>query len=550
MISVYPSDERNFSSNGDKILHPLKAIVRKEDNGEYYISLKDNLDNLKYYQEGLIVRTDTPWGKQGFRLSNPEINNDKVTCKGKHLYFDTSRYVIVDSYVVDKNCNDALDHLNTACDIPTPFNTISDINAINSYRCVRHTFEEAISVVIDRWGGHLIRDNFNIEIRNKIGQDRGVVLSYAKNIKNIKAVENWDKVVTKLLPVGKDGILLPNKWLEEKGIYNIPYTKVVDFDQSHIAEEDYTTNDVLDENAYKQALLEDLKKQAEEYLEENLVPQVNYTLNASIKDVSDIGDTIYVKHPKCNIDITTTVIAIEYDCILNQYSKIEFGNFKNKLGDLISNVTNTINDDVNKSIAETSDKLQNELNIATNKINEAMSSSYVINDEGSQMLIVDRLPKEEARNVIRVNSAGIGFSQDGIHGTFKSAWTIDGVLDMQQINVINLVADMIKGGTLKLGSNLNEAGILEVYDEANKLISKFDKNGLTFYNDDGTYILINPEVGFAGFDAHNNKTYWVDGDEFHQKKSVVEEEITIANKIRILPIQTDTNNGIGFISVV
>lgn len=550
MISVYPSNERNFSNNGDKILHPLKAIVRKEDNGEFYISLKDNLDNLKYYQEGLIVRTDTPWGKQGFRLSNPEINNDKVTCKGKHLYFDTSRYVIVDSYVVDKNCNDALDHLNMACDTPTPFHTISDINSINSYRCVRHTFEEAISVVVDRWGGHLIRDNFNIEIRNKIGQDRGVVLSYAKNIKNIKSVENWDKVVTKLLPVGKDGILLPNKWLEKKGIYNIPYTKVVDFDQSHIAEEDYTTNDVLNENAYKQALLDDLKKQAEEYLEENLVPQVNYTLNASIKDVSDIGDTIYVKHPKCNIDITTTVIAIEYDCILNQYSKIEFGNFKNKLGDLISNVTNTINDDVNKSIAETSDKLQNELNIATNKINEAMSSSYVINDEGNQMLIVDKLPKEEARNVIRVNSAGIGFSQDGIHGTFKSAWTIDGVLDMQQINVINLVADMIKGGTLKLGSNLNEAGILEVYDEANKLISKFDKNGLTFYNDDDTYILINPEVGFAGFDAHNNKTFWVDEDEFHQKKSVVEEEITIANKIRILPIQTDTNNGIGFVSVV
>lgn len=550
MISVYSSNEREFKTNGDKILHPIKAVVRKEDNGEYYINLKDTLDNLEYYQEGLIIRTDTPWGKQGFRLSNPEINNDKITCKGKHLYFDTSRYVIVDSYVVDKNCNDALDHLNNACDIKTPFNTISNIKTVNSYRCVRHTFEEAISVVIERWGGHLIRDNFNIEIRNQIGQDRSVVLSYAKNIKNIKAVENWDNVVTKLLPVGKDGILLADKWLEKKNIYNIPYTKVISFDQSHIVEEDFTKNDVLNETEYKKALLEDLKLQAEEYLNENLVPQVNYTLSASIDNVSDIGDTIYVKHPKCNIDITTNVIAIEYDCILNQYSKIEFGNFKNKLDDLIDNVTTSINDDVNKSIAETSDKLQNELNIATNKINEAMSSSYVITDDGSQMLIVDKLPKEEAKNVIRVNSAGIGFSQDGIHGTFKSAWTIDGVLDMQQINVINLVADMIKGGTLKLGSNLNEAGILEVYDEANKLISKFDKNGLTFYNEDGTYILINPEVGFAGFDAHDNKTYWVDGDEFHQKKSVVEEEITIASKIRIIPIQTDTNNGIGFVSVI
>ena len=194
--------------------------------------------------------------------------------------------------------------------------------------------------------------------------------------------------------------------------------------------------------------------------------------------------------------------------------------------------------------------MQKELEEATNKINEAMSASYVINDDGSQMLIVDKLPKELAKNVIRVNSAGIGFSQTGINGEFKSAWTIDGVLDMQKINVINLVADMIKGGTLKLGSNLNQSGILEIYDESNKLISKFDKSGLVFFNQDNSYIKINPEIGFAGYNASGDKTYWVDEDEFHQKKSVVEEEITIASKIRILPIKTDTNDGIGFVSVV
>ena len=56
--------------------------------------------------------------------------------------------------------------------------------------------------------------------------------------------------------------------------------------------------------------------------------------------------------------------------------------------------------------------------------------------------------------------------------------------------------------------------------------------------------------GFAGYDINNNKIYWVDGDEFHMRKSVVEEEITIANKLRIIPIQTDTNNGVGFVALV
>ena len=547
MLSVYPSTETSFATNGDKILHPLKAKIFKEDNGDYYLELKDTIANLDYYQEGLIVRADTPWGKQGFRMTNPEINNNTVTCKAYHLYFDTARYVIVDSYVVEKNCNDALDHLNTHCDKTTPFTTISDITAINSYRCVRTSLEEAISVVIERWGGHLVRDNFHIAIRDEIGEDRGVVLAYAKNIQSIKTSENWDNVVTKLLPVGKDGLVLPETWIEDD-IYDIPYTKVVTFDQSEIVPEDYTTDGVLDETSYNNALINDLRSKAENYLNTYKLPQVNYSVSSTIQNVSDVGDIIHVKHPKCKIDISTNVISIEYDCIAEKYTKIEFGNFKNKLQDLVSSISSSVTQEVNKENATNYTKLQAELEDATNKINTAMNDSYVVYD-GSKILVLDRLPKEDAVNVICINNGGIGFSQNGINGTFKSAWTIDGTLDMQQINVINLVADMIKGGTLKLGSTLNEAGVLELYNEANKLCCLLDKSGITIYCEDGTYVKLNPEDGFAGYDANDTKIYWADGDEFHQKKSVVEEEITIASKLRIIPIQTDTNNGIGFVSV-
>lgn len=51
-----------------------------------------------------------------------------------------------------------------------------------------------------------------------------------------------------------------------------------------------------------------------------------------------------------------------------------------------------------------------------------------------------------------INSAGIGFSNTGINGTFTTAWTIDGTFNAQAINIINLTADLIKGGTLRLGS--------------------------------------------------------------------------------------------------
>ena len=53
-----------------------------------------------------------------------------------------------------------------------------------------------------------------------------------------------------------------------------------------------------------------------------------------------------------------------------------------------------------------------------------------------------------------------------------------------------------------------------------------------------------------------NQIYWVSQDEFHMKKSVIEEEITLCNKLRFIPITiyeedgvTIKNDGIGLVSV-
>ena len=109
---------------------------------------------------------------------------------------------------------------------------------------------------------------------------------------------------------------------------------------------------------------------------------------------------------------------------------------------------------------------------------------------------------------------------------------------------------MIKGGTLKLGTKLNQAGLIEIYDEANKLIGTLDKNGFKMFAQDNSYVLLNTDVGFAGFDKNDVKTWWVSGDEFHQKKSFVEEEITIGYKLRMIPITNSSNTGIGFVPLV
>lgn len=551
MISVYESEERSFFNNGIKILKPLKAVIYKQDNADYYLDLKDSINNLEYYQSGNILRVSTPWGKQCFRIKNVAIQNNKVEVRAYHLFYDSENYIISDSYVVERNCNDALDHLNTATDNPSPFSTISDVPSIHNYRCVRKSLAEAIKDVLSRYGGHLVRDNWNIEIRQNIGQDRGVNLSYGKNIVNIKADEDWNNVCTKILPVGKDGLLLPELWLTyREDLYDIPYTKVVSFDQSEVNPEDYEDDEQkVDENKYKEALINNLRVKANNYLNENCVPKVGYTLNAYLKNVSDIGDKIYVKHPKCKLELVTNAYALEFDVNLQRITKVEFGNFKSEhLGNLVESFDKKITEKVDKKVDDSTANLRRELTEATDVIRDKLSSSYVVY-EGDKILILDRLPKEEAKNVIMINSGGIGFSKDGINGIFNSAWTIDGTLDMQKINVINLVCDLIKGGTLRLGNNMNSSGLMELYDSSNTLICQIDKDGITMFCSDGRTVKINAEDGFVGYAANGDRIYWVSENEFHMKKSVAQDEMTIANGLRFIPINTDTSHGIGIVAM-
>ena len=548
MIRVYDATERLFNHNGIKALHPLFAEITKIDNGDYYIELEDTLENLEYYQKGLIIRASTPWGNQGFRCDNPIIKNNRVTCKAWHLTYDAKNYLIKDSYAVDKNCNDALNYFNDNTDITSPFDVSSDITEISSTRVVRQTlfnvFERFISA--DKYGGHWVRDNFSFGIKASVGQDRGVVLAYQKNISDIEVSENWDNVCTKILPYTTDGdvaIELDETYVElDENLYDIPYSQTVKFENIY-KKEDFATRE-----EFLTATKEWLKAQADAYLDVNKVPLVNYSISAEISNVSDIGDLIYVKHPKVNVNITTNVISIKYDVLKGKYTKIEFGNFKKEIKNFRQEIVEEVGKDTNTKVNETKNLLEQELSDATDKINSVLGNSYVIYD-GNEILVVDRLPKESATYCLKINSAGIGFSNTGIQGQFNSAWTINGTLDMQQINVINLTASLIKGGTLKLGGTNNANGTFELYDNTNRLVSLMDKQGLTVYATDGSYVKLNADVGFAGYDKSGNKIYWAAGDVFRMKNAEVENEIKIAGKIKIVPVSTDSNVGVGFVAI-
>lgn len=447
MIKLFSTTDTTYLTNGDKIIIPIRAYVFKEDNGSFYLELECSLDYVEDLTPNRILVANTPQGDQAFRITNVTKTRKKISLKAKHISYDANNYLIKDTFVVNKTGNQAMQQLNNTTDNPSPFNVGSDISNTNSYRCVRKTLYEAWQVVVERWGGHLVRDNWNVSVNASIGADNGVVVRYAKNLKDISVDYNWDAVVTKLLPVGQDGLLLPEIYLTSSIQYDIPYTKSVNFDQSEIDPEDYET-----EAEYNQALIDDLRSQGQAYVDANSIPKVSYTLSANLERISDVGDTIEVIDEKLGINLTTHLLSYTYDCLLDKYIELTFGNFTNQLSNLLSGISSSTTQLVNEVNSETVSMLEGELATATQNIMAVLGNSYVIMD-GNQILIVDSLPKETATNVIRINSAGIGFSQNGISGTFNSAWLINGTMDMQQFTVSNLIADMISGGNLGITAN-------------------------------------------------------------------------------------------------
>ncbi|MBE6671340.1 MAG: hypothetical protein E7593_03960 [Ruminococcaceae bacterium] len=485
---------------------------------------------------------------QGFRFADPVTKNNKITIKGWHLSYDAKKYVIKDAYAVEKNCNGALEHFNSNTDSPSPFSTISDILSVCSTRVVRKSLFEVYEWLLssDKYGGHWYRDNWTLGITSKIGQDRGVVISAGKNLTGFQSKEDWEQVCTKILPYTTDGdtvVMLEDTYIEiEEKLYDIPYTKVVSFDN------DLNAESYVSKEEYHSAIRNWLKGQAITYLDKNKLPKVNYSVSANINNVSDVGDVIQVKHPRCKINILTEVISVKYDAIRKKYIKIEFGNFKKELKNLSQNISAEIEKKTENTVKESQAFLHSELEEATARINGVLGNSYVI-IEGDKLLAVDTLPKEKAVNVLKISNGGIGFSQTGIKGPFTSAWTLDGTLNMQNINVINLTASMIKGGILKLGGKNNTSGVFELYNEQNSLIARMDKEGLTVFAKNGDYVKLNAEEGFCGYDSHGTKSYWADGETFHMMNAEIERQITIAGMIKIVPVSTAESKGVGFVAL-
>lgn len=429
MIKIFNATDTDFKTAGNIIINPLHCheIKKKSLNG-WYIEVEIPIKYKEYIEADklCVVKTKSKLKPQAFRINDSiTYTNRKIKFTAEHVMFDSRRYVLLDVRPTNLNGQNGLKYVNERTDKTSPFSIDSNVENISTAYFIRKTLLESWQVFEERWGGVFEADNWDISFKQSIGKDNGETIVYGKNMQGFEIFEDWSNVCTKILPVGYDGLLLPEKYLESETQYEIPYTKIVDFQTDLKTEEQTETN-----------LLVELRNNASKYLEENCVPKVSYTVNSNVNNDLEIGDTIKVLHPFVNI--FTEVLEYEYDLISEKVKSLTFGNYTRDVKTKFNNIKNTI-----ETIKQTVSKQEITIKEQTNLINSLNKNGYVYIDD-NEILILDQLPKEKAKNVWRFGLGGIGFSSKGYEGPFETAITMDGKINADFITTGTMAVDRIE----------------------------------------------------------------------------------------------------------
>ncbi|WP_051623464.1 phage tail spike protein [Clostridium hydrogeniformans] len=467
MIRIYDSKENNFNHNGLGLLKDtLICEVYEELNSLYEMYLEYPIYGMKasLIKEENIIKASTPQGNQLFRIYKVVKDLNVLKAYARHIFYDLADNFIEDTFIQGQNGAGALDQILSKTQYLHSFRGMSSISKINNSYFERKNIVEALldigeeNCYLNKWGGEVVRDNFDIKFYTQRGDDRGVTIGYGKNLLGIEEELDISTVATRIIPQGAEGLLLPEKYVDSPYINNYIHPKIrkVEFNNIKAQKEGKEQQDKealpLEEayNALRRGtkLLYDLDKID--------IPKVNYKIDflelSKTEEYKDykilervlLGDTVTIKHSKMDIDIKAKVIKYKWNSILNKYEELELGNFKNSFVDVVSKIESKIKSELEALETSVLDKAKDK---ATELINSGLGG-YVLKNR-DEILIMDTDNINTATKVWRWNKNGLGYSSTGYNGKFGLAMTSDGsiVADFITVGVLNGL--LLKAGSVK-----------------------------------------------------------------------------------------------------
>lgn len=352
MIQIYKPENTNFEANGDMPLLPEKALVHATLNGAWSLELQhpiDGEDRWKYITEEAVVKVPSFNGKQLFRIKHTEKAETGVSATAEPIFMDAKEDCFLeDIRPTNKTGQEAL---NLMLEPNRKYSAKSDITVRNTAYYEYKNFIEALNgnednSFINRWGGEIFFDNYEIIVNKKQGNDYGVQILYGKNIKKDGIQEEIDtrEVVTRIFPKAYNGYKSTNP-VDSELINEYPTVKIatMTFDdvkmQQDASEEDRANGVIICETQKEldKALKEKCREQYKNGIDKpKLSMSVEIVLLENTEEYREykelekvgLGDTVHCKHSKLGITTDARVIELEYDCLKKKTTQVELGDYK------------------------------------------------------------------------------------------------------------------------------------------------------------------------------------------------------------------------------
>ena len=238
MINLFSKDATNFASNGLATLYPVECVFYATINDVWQLKMtlpyeEWNREKLVEPEQQLKVTginavAEQTSSYQLFRIYDVQRNDDYVEVTAYPVGLD-ARF---DTYVDTLNL-----YYNTSAQAITAINNLSAkytvTTDVSSNASAEYNNTNIISILngddgfVNKWGGEICYDNYNIKVNSHLGSDNGVSVRYGKNIRSMSYEVDTSGVVTRIYPKSAMG----------ESLNAIPAYKIADYpyvDSSHI----------------------------------------------------------------------------------------------------------------------------------------------------------------------------------------------------------------------------------------------------------------------------------------------------------------------------
>ena len=482
-IFLYDGNDKVVSGIGkcniEDLIIDSRCYWKKND--YFYIELdiiKDDEKKYKRIKELDIIKCKTPFSNNSlFRIKEIEKENNKITVKAKHIFYDLENRFIQDAFSEKKNGQAAIEHLLKACD-ETPLVTgTSDISLISSQRIVRKDactafISDEDNSFVNRYHAWLSFGNkFEFTLNKDLPNDRGFKIQYGKNITGYTADIDYNNMVTRIYPLAFDGIVCGHVDSPIINDYPTVFSACMEFNDYRLKEEgkEYTEEDLKEYHYYDdvETLKGDVLIEANKLFATG-IDKPKCTFNVDLIALEDTveyeniktlvklfpNDEVEVLIKDNDISVKQVFNEFEYNLITNKYTNVVLGaeseGFFSKNNSSNSDIVNEVLDKiptVDLSGMATQGYIDGVKKDLEDLIHNGVANSYVVVKD-NEILIMDTQDVNTCVNCIRINNGGIACSQSGYMGPYTAALGINGKLNIVEETCNKITANLIQGGII------------------------------------------------------------------------------------------------------